>query len=1121
MGLLALAVVTWAAWGGRAQARQRREPATLWPSGAGPAIRDVGPDKPVELGVRFRVEVPGEVVGIRFFRGATNVGPHPVSLWTGEGQLLARAAARAAGSPGWQRVDFAEPVAVEAGRDYVASYHAPSGHYSVDHGYFAKAVQRPPLRAGADRAGAPNGLFAYGPAGTFPAQGHQSSNYWVDVVFRPSPEPGRILVALEVDPRHGALWLGERGRLTATARYADGSSRDASALVRWRSGSPESIAVDESGGLEALREGGTTVTATLGTASGAAAVIALAKPPAAGPAPSAASLWPSHLAVAASDVGLDGPLEAGVRFTVDVAGYVTAVRFHRSPGDAGAATVRLWSGQGALLSEAAARASAEGGWQEVLLPSPVAVVAGERYVASRQVARGRIGLTRGYFEDGLANPPLRVQVGTPANVGGVFAVGRPGAFPTEAHDGANAWVDVVFVPAAPSPPLRSIRVEPARAEVEVGESRRLRATGSYQGEESDLTRVVQWESSDPAAIAVDADGVASAWRAGSARLVARLRGVAGEARLDARPLPPASPEGPGGPILIVSSGANGFSRYLAEILRAEGLNEFLATDVSQVDRALLDRHDLAILGDFPISAGEAELFASWVRGGGRLIAMRPDPQLAPLMGLRKVPGVLEEGYLQVEKGPGPASGITRRAMQIHGAADLYALDGARPIAALLRGAGQRTAHPAIALRAVGGGQAAAFAYDLARSVVYTRQGNPAWSGESRSGAVPRRPHDLFYGAAAFDPRPNWVDFSRIDLPQADEQQRLLVNVILHMMDRRKPLPRFWYLPSGLPAAVVMTGDDHAIRGPSQRLREYLQRSRSGCSVPDWECVRATSYVYALDPLTTNEALEYAELGFEVSLHLTTECSDFASPEELEAQYARQLSTFALSYPGLPRPRTTRTHCVAWSDYETQPRVEQGHGIRLDTNYYFWPASWVRDRPGFMTGSALPMRFADRAGRVIDVFQLATQMTDESGQGYPATVERLLDGALGPAGHYGFLTANMHTDEATSSAGEAILSAARARGFPVISALQVLEWVDARNGSSFGSLEWDGRALGFTIRVAPGARNLQAMLPARAGKAEIRAITRGDREVRFATRTVRGVRYAVFPATAGEYRAAYR
>ena len=37
------------------------------------------------------------------------------------------------------------------------------------------------------------------------------------------------------------------------------------------------------------------------------------------------------------------------------------------------------------------------------------------------------------------------------------------------------------------------------------------------------------------------------------------------------------------------------------------------------------------------------------------------------------------------------------------------------------------------MRSVGsnGGQAAAFTYDLARSVVYTRQGNPAWSGHER------------------------------------------------------------------------------------------------------------------------------------------------------------------------------------------------------------------------------------------------------------------------------------------------------------------------------------------------------------------------------------------------------
>ncbi len=41
------------------------------------------------------------------------------------------------------------------------------------------------------------------------------------------------------------------------------------------------------------------------------------------------------------------------------------------------------------------------------------------------------------------------------------------------------------------------------------------------------------------------------------------------------------------------------------------------------------------------------------------------------------------------------------------------------------------------LRSVGsnGGHAAAFTYDLARSVVYTRQGNPAWAGQERDSGV--------------------------------------------------------------------------------------------------------------------------------------------------------------------------------------------------------------------------------------------------------------------------------------------------------------------------------------------------------------------------------------------------
>ena len=55
---------------------------------------------------------------------------------------------------------------------------------------------------------------------------------------------------------------------------------------------------------------------------------------------------------------------------------------------------------------------------------------------------------------------------------------------------------------------------------------------------------------------------------------------------------------------MISNAANPFSRYFAEILRAEGLNEFTATDISNVTPAVLNAHDVAILGDGALTAGQ-------------------------------------------------------------------------------------------------------------------------------------------------------------------------------------------------------------------------------------------------------------------------------------------------------------------------------------------------------------------------------------------------------------------------------------------------------------------------------------------------------------------------------------
>ena len=114
-----------------------------------------------------------------------------------------------------------------------------------------------------------------------------------------------------------------------------------------------------------------------------------------------------------------------------------------------------------------------------------------------------------------------------------------------------------------------------------------------------------------------------------------------------------------------------------------------------------------------------------------------------------------------------------------------------------------------------------------------------------------------------------MNTAKIAIPQADEQQRLLANLIVTMARDRKPLPRFWYLPRGEKAAVVMTGDDHAVGGTAGRFDQYKAASPAGCVVALWECVRSTSYIYPASPLTNAQAARYVAEGFEVALHGST------------------------------------------------------------------------------------------------------------------------------------------------------------------------------------------------------------------------------------------------------------
>lgn len=857
-----------------------------------------------------------------------------------------------------------------------------------------------------------------------------------------------------------------------------------------------------------------------------------------------ATIWAANAVPIVADGGPDSPVELGVKFRSDVSGFITGVRFYKAPTNTGVHVASLWTSTGTLLATAPFAGELASGWQEVTFSSPVAITANTIYVASYHVNGGHYSADSNAFASaGVDRPPLHALANTVGEPNGVYQYGAGSTFPTQTWNSANYWVDVVFQSGTNTPgdhtPPAVVGVVPTSGASAVTPGSTVTVTFSEAMDPATITTAsivlrdganavvpatVTYLSASNSAVLTPITVLAA-----NAPYAATVRGGAGGvADTSGNTLAAdfawtfttigSDPygTGPGGPVLVVTNPGDPFTRYVAEILLAEGLNAFALSDLSTVSAATLSAYDVVILGQTSLTAAQVTMFTNWVNGGGNLVALRPDKQLAGLLGLTDAGGTLANAYLLVNTAATPGAGITGQTMQFHGTADRYTLSGATSVATLYAGAQTPTANPAATLRTVGanGGHAAAFTYDLARSIVYTRQGNPAWSGQERDGAAPIRPNDLFFGNASFDPQPDWVDLDKVQIPQADEQQRLLANLVISMNAARRPLPRFHYFPRGLPAVIIMTGDDHATGGTAGRFQEHLAMSQPGDSVEDWQAIRSTSYIYPAATMTDAQAAAFNAAGFEIGLHLNTNQADYTA-ESGNQMLTDQLEQFTSVYPSLPATVTERVHAIAWSGYTTMAELEWQHGIRLDTTYYYWPGAWVADRPGFMTGSGLAMRFATASGNALDVYQANTEMTDESNQTYPFTVDTLLDRALGPEGYYGAFVANMHTDEAISAPGDAIILSAVSRGVPVIAARQLLTWVDARNSSSFQSISWANNTLTFTVQANANARGLLAMVPIPDGRTVTGVLLNGI-AVPYTLKTMKGVSYATLTAINGTY-----
>jgi hypothetical protein len=597
------------------------------------------------------------------------------------------------------------------------------------------------------------------------------------------------------------------------------------------------------------------------------------------------------------------------------------------------------------------------------------------------------------------------------------------------------------------------------------------------------------------------------------------------------------PNSDASPILVATDrqyAANPFGDYLAEILRGEGLMEFATTDRATLGAGTDGAERLAtrrvvVLAQMRLEPAAQSALREFVRAGGLLVAMRPEAELADVFGIR-VEGTVPEQLLQyfavapeLPEGMSPGLGITASSLQYHGEAIRYSLEGARSLACLSKDAETPSPNPAVTLHEFGKGRAVAFAFDLAKSVVLMRQGNPDWQNSEGDGMPQYRPMDMFFRA---DGR-RYCDAARMSIPQADEAQRLLANLVLTLSDR--PLPRMWYLPKMHKVILINTGDaedmaetqiDPVLDTCAKYGGRFSVYLRNG---PPHRGIERTS---------VEKEAAWRKAGHEVGVHVWAGGKDGeGAAEALDQAFGKIVGDLEKKFGH--RSRTVRSHTIDWTGWVDMAAIEAKHGTGMDMNYYHYikSASPV-DAYGYFNGTGMPQRFIDAQGQLLPIYQATTEWPDEWFADSKLTVDQTV-GVMkkmfeaAEAGYYSAMVNNIHppryngSDKITPEWPTVIWKYCQEKGIPSWSGAMLLDFVEARNATRFENLVWrvapDGHEseLAFTFRAPLPGQDLTVMIPAQWSGRTLAAVTADGKPVDVKTDRIKGLAYGMFTTGAAQ------
>ncbi len=576
------------------------------------------------------------------------------------------------------------------------------------------------------------------------------------------------------------------------------------------------------------------------------------------------------------------------------------------------------------------------------------------------------------------------------------------------------------------------------------------------------------------------------------------------------------------PVLVIASSDN-FGTYTAEILKAEGFNEFLieSPDSKNLNSKYFGQFDLVILAEVKTGKNLNNLIEEYVRSGGKLIAFKPDSSLSEIFGIEKSDETISEGYIRINPGCDQSTGLTTKAMQFHGVADIYKLNGATTIASLFINKTDNHNFPAVVDNNYGKGRATAFLYNLPKSIVYTRQGNPLSAGIEKDGIVGLRGMDLFTDG--------WIDTTLNTINQADQQMSLLTNCIQNLSMNSMPLPRFWYFPDNLKCLAVLDND-----GEDNKEADFEQQLND----VDSKGAKMTIYIKDVEKISKAWADTWTAKGFEISGH-PDDTREAGNPgwHTMDSAIAIQNMKIESKF-GLP-VRTNVNHWFVWcgndengeQDFGAQARLEEKNGIEMDANYALYdinsnqPKNYLGTpgiNQGNYIGSGLVMKYADIKGNTVNVYQRYNAVYDQQyNEGstkeeffncFKGLVDRSLNNEI-----YSVVSIKSHNNEYYFSKEPLMkmLDYANSKGIPVWTALNLLDFLKMKDEAAFTNISWVNDRLSFTLNSSlTHTSGLTCMIPEIYNEKKISKITKDGEETRFSTQRVKGVNYAFVTVKGG-------